>query len=149
MSYAALDVAKYVLDYCLKAGTPISNLKLQKIMYFLQGEYFKSKSDSLFRENLCAWKFGPVVPEVYREFSVYGGNSILNNYDTDIEIEDQKIINPIIDQYREIPVWRLVEKTHEEGSPWHCAFTKMGEWSEIPQCYISEFFAKGMVNIEE
>ena len=63
--YAALDVAKYIVDKCTSDKQPVSNLQLQKILYFLQKKYLIDEKRILFSDEIQAWQFGPVVPEVY------------------------------------------------------------------------------------
>lgn len=45
MSYKVLDVCRYVIDYSNEKEYGISNLKLQKILYFIQA-YFLIKQPS-------------------------------------------------------------------------------------------------------
>lgn len=144
MRYSALEVSKYILSYCSKSGSPISNLQLQKILYFLQGEYYRRTFEPLFEEDICAWKFGPVVPEVYYEFCVYGGAAIVNQYEYEVDIydEDKVIINEIVDERKKVPVWKLVQETHENGTPWHKVFTTRGDRAMIPKTLISEYFSQ-------
>lgn len=80
--YHALEIAKYVIDKCFKEGAPVTNLRLQKLLYFIQLESYKKKSIFMFDDDLYAWQFGPVVPEVYYEYNMYGGSPILLHYDT-------------------------------------------------------------------
>ena len=40
--YSALDVARYIIWYCKKQGYSISNLKLPKILYFVQANFLVS-----------------------------------------------------------------------------------------------------------
>ena len=63
--YSVLDVAKYVIFYSNEKKYDISNLKLQKILYFIQAEFLVSENEPCFYEEIEAWNFGPVVPEVY------------------------------------------------------------------------------------
>ena len=61
--YTAEDVARYVLLESDKVNHPASNLRLQRLLYFIDGYYMAvhgGKSD-LFREEFCAWKYGPAV----------------------------------------------------------------------------------------
>ena len=44
MKYSALDLAKYILQKCIDDSRPISNLQLQKILYYVQGEFLKEDS---------------------------------------------------------------------------------------------------------
>lgn len=118
--YKALDVAKYIITYCFNQNKPISNLKLQKILYFLWVDFYKQTQKSLFKENICAWQLGPVVPEVYYEFCSYAGLPITKmfNLDSLINKEQQGTINNIIDKYIDSSAYSLVEKTHKVGTPW-------------------------------
>jgi len=57
-------------------GHSVSNLKLQKILYFIQAEFLVVKGIPCFEEEIIAWGFGPVVLEVYHEYKVYGAAGI-------------------------------------------------------------------------
>lgn len=63
--YAALSIARYIIDKCTKERYPISNLQLQKILYYIQREFLQQGMKA-FPEEIEAWQFGPVVPEVYK-----------------------------------------------------------------------------------
>ena len=66
--YNAIDVAKYMIDKCTREDRPISNLQLQTILYFLQGESYKECREPLFSNRIEAWPYGPVVPDVYYRY---------------------------------------------------------------------------------
>lgn len=119
MTYYVTEIAKYIITYCSNKKRPISNLKLQKLLYFLWIDYFKKNNCSLFNENICAWQFGPVVPEVYYEFCSYAGSPINKIYDIVIYNQnDSVIINKLIDKYIEFSASKLVEMTHKAFKPW-------------------------------
>ena len=63
--YSAIDIARYIIWYCKNHGYTISNLKLQKILYFVQAEFLVSAGAPCFYQDIEAWDFGPVIPEVY------------------------------------------------------------------------------------
>ena len=71
--YDAVSVAKYVINYCMKKAAPVTNLKLQKILYYLWIEFYKATGKPLFNNTIRAWPLGPVVPDVYDRFCAYGG----------------------------------------------------------------------------
>ncbi len=133
--YTAQQVANYVVEYGLRNNIPISNLKLQKLLYFIWIDYYKKEKRYLFGENFYAWKFGPVVPEVYYEYCAYGGFSIFcpaNNSDA-IQQKDKSIINETVENYRNFSVGYLVELSHKDGKPWADIFRKgLGERKVIP-----------------
>lgn len=115
--YSVIEIAKFVISYCMGKGTPISNLQLQKILYYLQ-VYYLRKGYSLFKEEIYAWQHGPVVPEAYYMFSGYGASKIQNIYSTEISPQMQAEIEPLIEQLRNLDPWTLVDMTHREGQPW-------------------------------
>ncbi len=121
--YTAIEVAQYVISYCTEKEAPISNLKLQKILYYLQVHYVKKES-ALFAEDFYAWPYGPVVPEVYYTFSGYGASKIRNRYKSQIDRKTKETIIPIIERLRAITPWELVKMTHAPGGPWDMVFNK-------------------------
>lgn len=77
MSYKVLDVCKYVIDYSNEKEYGISNLKLQKILYFIQAYFLiKQPSRCCFDDKIEAWDFGPVVPKAYRKYKQFGSSDI-------------------------------------------------------------------------
>lgn len=69
----ARKVAKYFLSKVEEdIGDGISNLKLQKLVYYAQAYHLAMYGEPLFGERVEAWEHGPVVPELYREYKIYG-----------------------------------------------------------------------------
>lgn len=119
-SYSAMAVADFIIDSCSRRNEPVSNLRLQKLLYFAWVDYYREIGKSLFYDYMYAWQLGPVVPEVYREYCSYGGRPI-NLYMESIEIkpEDVDRLNDILEKYRLVPVSELVERTHRPGTAWY------------------------------
>ncbi len=63
---SAFDVAKWLIAYnnSQENADLLTDLKLQKLLYYAQGIAIKYTGKALFNENLVAWDLGPVVPEV-------------------------------------------------------------------------------------
>lgn len=117
--YSALEISKYVINKCTVENYPISNLQLQKILYFLQKKYLKSRGRVLFEDDIQAWQFGPVVPEVYYQYCGFGSMAITMEYIIFIEPEDRKEIDLIVEEKRCQNPWDLVEETHAPGRAWY------------------------------
>ena len=119
--YNVLDIAKYIIWYCKEKRYSISNLKLQKVLYFVQADFLVSVGTPCFEEEIEAWDFGPVVPEVYHEFKIFGSadipKSVCVNADKAILKKDKAIINNMVDQCGAYSVSALVEITHNQD-PW-------------------------------
>lgn len=140
--YDALEVAKYVINKCIKLGRPISNLQLQKILYYAEAEYMKKREgEVLFNNTINAWQYGPVIPEVYYNYNIYSASEITDYQDgKDLDSLTKHIIDPVIEKKSKLNAWTLVEKTHSED-PWINSF---GNYSgcEITKKQIKEFFCK-------
>lgn len=158
--YDVLDICRYVINYSNKKEYGISNLKLQKLLYFIQA-YFLIEKDGkpCFRESIEAWDFGPVVRKAYHEFRSYGASNIppISSYfriskvnekieietvkysDDCIDIKDRLTINKIVDEFKDYSAPTLVELTHRQ-KPWKDAYKK-GRNSEISTTSIRDYFS--------
>lgn len=72
--YSAITIAKYILRKCTLQNKPLTNIKLQKMLFMIQKEYLKY-GNLCFYENIEAWQFGPCVPKVYYHYG-YGAMPI-------------------------------------------------------------------------
>lgn len=137
MLYSAIDISKYVINRSYDINFRISNLELQKILYYIQAAFLVEKNKSCFGEKILAWEYGPVIREVYDEYKVCGRSRIprqneskkpVFNFETfevklksvslNIDEMDKIIINKILDAYSDVTdPFELVRKTHSED-PW-------------------------------
>lgn len=144
--YRALTIARYIIEKCNDEKKTISNLKLQKILYFVQANFLVSKNQPCFSEQIEAWDFGPVVPEVYREYKIYGGASIpvffRSNAILSISADDRILIDEMIDGCAGYSASALVEITHHQ-TPWVEAYNKPGKNNIITNESIRDFFTEG------
>lgn len=126
MAYSAYEIAKYVVTKCTEDNSPISNLQLQKILYFLQIDFLRNRGEQLFTDDFEAWQFGPVVPDVYYKFCGFGAMKIRMKYDVKIESDVKLAVDTIVENKRILKPWDLVEDTHKKGKAWDTIF-KEGE----------------------
>ena len=140
----AKEVSHYIVKYCAKKGTPISNLQLQKILYFAWRDYYQQTKSALFQDEICAWQLGAVVPEVYYEYCPYGGLPIRTIYDDNQHSEIDKsididILQHIVDKYRVLSARELVNMSHKKGDPWDLVYNDgEGHRKAIPFDLIKE-----------
>lgn len=142
--YDVLLIAQYVIRHCIDNGIFISNLKLQKILYFIQAEFLVDSDGRrlCFSEAIEAWNFGPVVPEVYHEYKIYGSANIPGTRGAFgmIQPHDRELIDAIVDECAQYSASKLVEITHHQR-PWIEAFSN-GRSSEILPQKIYSYFAE-------
>jgi uncharacterized phage-associated protein len=148
MPFDARAIANFFVSTALAKGDQITPLKLQKLVYFAQGWHLALADRPLIDEQVEAWRYGPVIPSVYRAFRDYGDNPIVGPTSylitkssgpgakvvsiEDLEFEE---IIPTIDDYPEAAkirplldrVWdiyggysaiQLSNITHQSGTPW-------------------------------
>lgn len=159
MSYKVLDVCRHVINYSNECDYGISNLKLQKVLYFIQAYSLIKKKDHTpcFDEKIEAWNFGPVVPEAYYEYKQYGSGDIptIKSFimfdkddiwnskrvkfdDTAISDTDKSLINKVVDKFADYSGTDLVSLTHRQ-SPWIDSYSSYQN-NEITVETIREYF---------
>lgn len=120
-------------------GEGISNLKLQKLVYYTQGFYSALYDKYLFDDEIHAWMHGPVVPELYQKYKSNGKTPILANRDFDTSVFDKDQLDLMYEVFQELgqySAWKLRDMTHEEP-PW--MNNKDGP-GLIPKEEITEYF---------
>ena len=117
--YRAIDLANYIVDKCIKDNVPITNLQLQRILYFVQKDFLKRGSQA-FSDYIEAWVFGPVVPNVYFCFCGFGAMPIsfiprdtVPNLST-----DKNIIDNIVENKRSLTPWEIAKETSKITGAW-------------------------------
>ncbi len=114
------DIAKYFLALVdEEAGDSISNLKLQKLVYYAQGYHLAKYDRPLFYESIEAWAHGPVVPELYRSFKEHGAQPIPMQYPdlTRFTEQEKELLNDVWEMFGQFSATKLRNMTHQE-LPW-------------------------------
>ena len=115
------DVAQYFLAKADEdAGDLMSNLKLQKLMYYAQGFALVLCDKPLFPQCIEAWIYGPVVPALYHEYKSYGTDAIPPPRERDFSKYDQEtrdLLDEVYAVYGQFAAWKLRNMTHQEP-PW-------------------------------
>lgn len=96
--YDVIDIVNHIILRANKNGTPMTNLLLQKVLYYLNAEHLVRKGTRLFSDTMEKWGYGPVIPVVYTEFKSKGAGLIEqpidilvneeNHRDTDFKLLD-------------------------------------------------------------
>ena len=124
----AVDLADYIIDKCNKDDMPISNLQLNKILYCIQRHFVKQDTYA-FYDDIEAWCFGPVVPDVYYKYGICGVMPIRPPYPIEkvtinLTNEEKAAINKIIEDKRVLSPWTFSDDIQREGGAWAQAFSK-------------------------
>lgn len=117
--YTASGIAKYIIWKSHQDGEPVSNLKLQKLLYYVQGFGLAVFNQPVFEEGLYAWALGPVVPQVWAEYKDYGSTLIPTPDESVIELDPhtKELIDEVYSVYGAYTATALKNMTHQEP-PW-------------------------------
>jgi uncharacterized phage-associated protein len=114
----AYEAAKYITKFL-----SVDNLKLQKLLYYSQAVHLVLHNKApLFPEEIEAWDYGPVVPEVYQKYKTHGFDTIpISNEPSRLLPEEVKSVDMVIASLGEMSGPELINQTHRE-SPWQDAY---------------------------
>lgn len=120
--YPALTIAKWFIAWAEAEEEELSNMKLQKLLYYAQGHHLARAHAPLFRDEIQAWSHGPVVPGVYREFKRHGANPIELPTDDpfcwdNVDDGTSNFLSKVWNTYGGYSAGRLRNMTHDE-KPW-------------------------------
>lgn len=111
------DIANYFLSLINEDdGDTISNMQLQKLVYFAQGFHLALYNNTLFNEPIEAWTYGPVVPILYHSYKDCTGNAIPKPTEVNLDVytdEVRELLNEIHSVYGQYSAWKLSEITHQ------------------------------------
>ena len=139
----AIAAAEQLLHFAHKRGKKLTPMQVLKLVYISHGWMLGLHQRPLFDENVEAWKYGPVVPCVYRKYKEFRGSPIKSpgkDHKEDMEGLKRNIIGQVLDRYDTYTGIELSELTHQEGSPWDTAW--MGRMDIIPNDLIQTYYQK-------
>lgn len=112
------DIANYFIFLANTSGSFISNLKLQKLVYYAQAWYLVNYGVPLFQEDFQAWVHGPVVPSLYQKYKAFGWKPIIEYIEElNLPQEVTEFLEEVSDIYFACDAYELEKMTHEED-PW-------------------------------
>lgn len=114
----ALNVANYIIDNW-SDKFEITNLKLNKLVYYSQVESLRKYNHPLFDDIIEAWQYGPVEPAVYRAFSSNGRNCIRKSTGSVMLDEtSKKLIDSVMNRIGMLSAFDLVTLSHKPDGAW-------------------------------
>jgi uncharacterized phage-associated protein len=153
-------VANYLLDCAREDGEALSPMKLIKLAYLSHGWHLALTDQPLLRENVEAWRYGPVVPSIYHEYKGFGNQAITryatwpDRVDNEVEWVTPKlttasestlaILKKVWQTYKRYGATQLSAMTHQLGTPWYITWYERGGQdrlgTDIPDDLIRDHF---------
>jgi uncharacterized phage-associated protein len=124
-------IANFVLDEADKRSVKVTNMALNKIVYFMHCDFLLERQSPLVGAKIEAWKHGPVFREVYHEFKRWNDEPIrgrANRVDPhsgevvranlEIDQEDFAFLSTLVERYIVFTASQLRAFSHRDGGPW-------------------------------
>ena len=129
--FDARAVANHLLDLASTRGVRLSNLHLQKVIYFAHGIYLRERGCQLVVNRFEAWEHGPVISELYHALKEYGDGCITGRA-TRFDFAEKKFVEvrddfaesvsqflaEILMSYGRMDPWDLVKISHDPSGAW-------------------------------
>lgn len=157
MSYSASLVAYAFVKKGIEEGRPLTQMKLQKMVYFAQGIYLALNKEPLVKDTFQAWKYGPVIPGIYHTYKYYGSSPI-NDTEWVLSVHEDEIalshlndkaweaIDYTWDLLKDTNAGKLSNWTHKAGSPWAKNYSEGVNEVTIPNNEIQQYFEQFLDN---
>lgn len=143
----AISVAKWFVDranneFVDEGGVAegLTNLKLQKLLYFAQAVSLSVKNQPLFNDKIEAWKFGPVVPTVYQVLKAYSNSPVeITSQTQEMPTEAATLLEDVWNVYGKFSAHELVNISHNH-LPWKNVYLSGASEKEITQDSIKAYY---------
>jgi len=152
----AREVTKTLLEIAEAEGNPVTNLKVQKLLYFAHGLCLAKYDLPLVAgESFQAWRYGPVIESLYHHLKIFGDSQIppsspflstwnvLGNGAEDTQ--RRSCLYSIFKQFGAMPGGRLIEISHDKNGPWASTYRDNSFGIEVPNSEIKNYFLTKLV----
>jgi len=166
MPYQAASIANELLDLASQSGRKVTQIDIQKIVYFAHGWHLALKGRELVAEPIEAWPYGPVIRALYDAFKKFGSDPItekapswrmgpdgrftcetptIQSASPADDFYTRSLVQKVWAKYGTIPPFKLVEITHLADSPWRKAFEQKKTYisNESIRDYFKSLMAQG------
>jgi uncharacterized phage-associated protein len=155
MAYPASLIAYAFVKKGIDEGLFVTQMKLQKLVYFAQGVHLAKYGKPLINETFQAWMYGPVIPEIYQDFKLYGSRPIINTadftpsstYKPPFRLDDEALdtINYSWGVLKDISAMSLSYWTHRADGPWSKVYDPEVKSTPIHNDDIQQYFQKLLI----
>lgn len=153
MTFSAVEIAAYFVKRAIEEGSAITQMKVQKVVYFAHGYHLAKTGNPLIREKFQAWKFGPVVPAIYDAFKTYGSQPIAtgdyllpNTISVKAALSVNRDLKESLDGTwvitKELDALKLSAWSHEKNGPWAKYYVEGVNDIDIDNNTIKEYFSE-------
>ena len=147
----ALEAANYLIYLTNGIIEDMSNMKLNKMLYYAQGHNLKEYGTPLFDDEIEAWEHGPIIRSVYEKYKANKSEPIVV-FDSDMARkmppEASELLLSVARNYGRYTASALRRMTHVPKSPWDMVYIEGSQHISIPQSLIKEYFDSNEKDLE-
>lgn len=139
----ALKVASQILWIAHLNGKHFTPMQLLKLSYISHGWTLGLRDSPLFQDEVEAWKYGPVVPEVYHKYKKFGYSRIvvrLKDLRRSFDPMSHAIMDRVTSVYGKYDGMHLSRLTHQPNSPWDLTIKTLGRGAVISNEMIKDYY---------
>lgn len=131
MTHDVRAIANFVLDYADSSGHAVTNMQINKIVYFLHADYLGTFGRPLVTAKIEAWDHGPVFRELYHEFKEFSDRPInkrltrlsplsgeRESVPDQLSVEERIYLAEVCSKYAGMSASALRNLSHIDGGPW-------------------------------
>lgn len=147
MNHSSVAVARYLVERAAEFNRVLSPMKLIKLVYMAHGWMLGLYGRPLVREEVEAWQYGPVIPELYQRVKKFRTrpvpiDGLASNEDAaDFDAREKKLLDQVHDIYGKHTAIKLSQMTHSENTPWEMIWNNSGRSGVIPNDVIEEHYS--------
>lgn len=134
MLHDAKAVANYLIAKSIEEKKPLTPLQIMKLVYFCHGWQLGLYREPLIRQAVEAWRYGPVVADVYHSLKDYGASPVtakLRVPPVAFEENEKTLVDEVYKKYGGLNGIELMQLTHAPGTPWADVWNRTHEENAI------------------
>ena len=143
MNAAKLLIQTGMTQAEMSVGDGITNLRLNKLLFFAQAYSLAEYNEPLFSDEIQAWDMGPVVPKIYHNYKGFR-NNVIEDTAPDRSVFSDRDYMTLLDVFsivQPLSTFKLVNLSHTANAPWDTVYKK-NKGGIIPQEAIREYYKK-------
>ncbi len=140
--YDSRLVANWFIRHANKQGKAMSIMQVLKLVYMAHGWCLAVLDRPLIQNRIEAWKYGPVIPEIYFAFRPHGAYNIqpVEVYEREIDSDAEQLLQSVYVMYKDMSAAKLSSLTHMRNGPWNQIYRRKGNYHGIPDEVIARHF---------
>ena len=149
--YDAVMIANWFVGRARQDEKVLSIMTVLKLCYIAHGWHLEIMGAPLFWNRIEAWRYGPVIRDVYIAFRPQGvkvSNPVAVQ-GKGIDSQGEEFLEEVYSVYGDVPALKLSKLTHVRGGPWDIVTEARGYYAHIPDILIKRHYAEKRAIMKE